>query len=283
MATFPVYNSNTPPKRVGSYEFEEMLGQGGMGKVWKGRHTLLDEPIVIKELIINEPENVEQFKYEAKILYRNIRHPSFPTVKDYFEYGGHYFLVMDLIPGISMQKLIESHSSLDFDTVCWIADRILAGLVYIHRYGVVHRDIKPSNILLDLTDHRAVLVDFGIAKSPRIAPKTQKVSKKFFTPHMASPEQYAGAPTTPLSDIYSLGATMYYALTGHLPPEAAPGLKDEDIPPPQSLNPLIHDQLSQVVLKAMKVNPKDRFQSAEEMKRVTNKVRDLLHQCQSTP
>ncbi len=283
MSKSPPAVSSAPPKRVGSYEFEDMLGQGGMGKVWKGRHILLDEPIVIKELIFNEKESVEQFKYEAKILYRNIRHPSFPTVKDYFEYGGHYFLVMDLIPGISMQKLIENQGSLDFDTVCWIVDRILAGLAYIHRYGVVHRDIKPGNILLDLTDHRAVLVDFGIAKSPRIAPKTQVASKKFFTPHMASPEQYAGAPTTPLSDIYSIGATMYFALTGQLPPEAVVSLKDTDVPSPQSINQGIHDQLAQVVLKAMKINPRDRFQSAEEMKRVTNKVRDLLHHCQSSP
>ncbi|MHA1733979.1 MAG: serine/threonine protein kinase [Promethearchaeota archaeon] len=263
---------------VGQYEFTEVVGQGGQGRVWKGRHVALDEPIVIKELTLSDVAMVEQFRYEAKILYRNIRHPTFPTVKDYFEYGGHYFLVMDLIPGITMQKLIESHGTLEQDTVCWIADRILAGLVYIHRYGVVHRDIKPSNVLLDLGDHRAVLVDFGIAKSPRIAPRTQAAVKHFFTPHMASPEQYVGFPTTPLSDIYSVGATMYYALTGVLPPEATPGLTDEDIPPPSEVNPDIHVQLSQVVLKAMRVDPGDRFKSATEMKVVNDRVRRLIHE-----
>ena len=88
---------------VYQYEFHEVLGQGGQGRVWKGRHVGLDEPIVIKELVLTDPALVDQFRLEAKMLYRNIRHPTFPTVKDYFVHEGHYFLVMDLIPGITMR------------------------------------------------------------------------------------------------------------------------------------------------------------------------------------
>ncbi|MFH1211136.1 MAG: serine/threonine-protein kinase [archaeon] len=215
----------------GKYHIMETIGKGGMGKVHLGLHVMLGINIVLKELLVSNPKDpsyvkdaIDEFKAEAQLLYANVRHPAFPTVKDFFEEGGKFYLVMDLMEGANMQTLIERFGQLHVDMVCWIGDRILSGLAYIHRYDIVHKDIKPGNILLNLAEHRANLVDFGIAKSK------VNLSSSSMTPNFAAPEQFKGLNVTTATDVYQLGATMYYAITGKLP-KPADKRKDDDLEP----------------------------------------------------
>lgn len=259
--------------RIYQYEFDKPFREGGMGRIYIGKHVLLDEEVVIKELILKGPEAEQQFLEEAKILYRHIRHSSFPAVKDFFIHQGHYFLVMDYIRGKSMQDFIDLGRLFNEDTICWILDRILPGLAYLHRMNIVHRDIKPGNIILNLGEHRAVLVDFGIAKDKVAPPEKEGSGKLTYTRHFASPEQYRGEVCTPASDIYSAGATAYYALTNVLPPEAIELKSDKDLKPPHEIDPAIHVQLSMAIMKAIKLNSVERYKSAGEMADIFFQIR----------
>lgn len=261
--------------KIHEYEFNKPFKEGGMGRIYLGKHILLGVDIIIKELILNnDPVAEELFLKEAKILYegKGVRHPSIPAIKDYFVHNGRHFLVMDYMPGKSMQDFLDLGKQFEEDTVCWIADRILAGLALLHRKGVIHRDIKPGNIILDLGEHRAALVDFGIARKATDQPEVEE-GRKTYTRYFASPEQYRGENCIAQSDIYSLGATMYNALTGKLPLESKNLKRDGDLEPPHLIDPRIHPQLSAVITKAMRLNPAERFKSAGEMKEICDQVR----------
>lgn len=263
--------------RIFQYELGKPFKEGGMGRIYLAKHVFLNEDVVVKELIISGQDAEKQFLEEARILYGHdgqaVRHPSVPAVKDYFIHKGNHFLVMDFIRGKSMQDFLDLGKIFDEDTICWIADRILAGLAYLHRVGIIHRDIKPGNIILNLGEHRAVLVDFGIAKRKIALLEAENSGKISYTKHFASPEQYKGEECAAQSDIYSLGATMYYSLTGVLPTEAIKLKSDSDLKSPHDIDPAIHPQLSAVIMKAMKLNPHSRFKSAGEMKEICDKVR----------
>lgn len=269
--------------RTYQYEFDKPFKEGGMGRIYLGKHILLQEEVVIKELILKGPEAEKQFLEEAKILYRHIRHSSFPAVKDFFIYQGHYFLVMDYIRGVSLQDIIDSGKLPVQDTICWILDRILAGLAYLHRQKIIHRDIKPGNIILSFDslevegkkekEHRATLVDFGIARNKVAPPEKEGSGKLTYTRHFASPEQYRGEVCTAASDFYSLGATAYYALTNVLPLEAIKLKSDNDLKSPHEIDSAIHSQLSAAIMKAMKLNPLERYKSAGEMQDIFFKIR----------
>lgn len=264
--------------RVFQYEFGSPIHEGGMGRIYLGKHVLLKADVIIKELMLKGKEAEEQFFEEARILYEGtaegtVRHTSFPAVKDFFTYQGKYYLVMDYIRGKSMQEMIDYHGAISEDGVCWILDRILAGLAYLHRAKIVHRDIKPGNIILNMGSHRAYLVDFGIAKETIAPPENETDGKISYTRYFASPEQYKGERCTPASDIYSLGATAYYGLTNELPPEAVKLKSDRDLKPPHEVFRDIHPQMSLAVMKAMKLNPLERFKSAGEMQEIFFKIR----------
>ena len=260
--------------RIHQYEFDKPFKEGGMGRIYLGKHILLGVDIILKELILNDLDAEKQFLEEAKILYegRGVRHPSIPAIKDYFIHQNRHFLVMDYIPGKSMQDFLDFGKIFEEDTVCWIVDRILAGLSFLHRKAIIHRDIKPGNIIIDLGEHRAVLVDFGIAWRKIDEPEAIE-GKKTYTKHFASPEQYRGEACMASSDLYSVGATMYYALTGVFPPESIKLKTDSSLKAPHLIDPRIHPQLSAVIMKAMKLNQHERFQTAGEMKEICDKVR----------
>ncbi len=256
----------------GKYEIIKEIKKGGMGRISLGRHILLGEEIVLKELILDDAEAAQQFLEEARLLYGHVRHPAIPAIKDYFIENKKYYLVMDYIRGKSMQDFLDIGKRFEEDTLCWIVDRLLAGIAYIHRMGLVHRDIKPGNIILDLGSHRATLVDFGIAKRKAYKPESE-IGKISYTRFFASPEQYEGKKCEAASDIYSLGATMYYGLTGQFPSEACTLKRDSELTPPHIICSDIHPQLSAIVMKAMKLNPPERFKSAGEMKDICDKFR----------
>ena len=202
------------------YRIVRVLGQGGMGAVYQAYDLSLEIACVVKEMLPPPdpaliPNALKQFQREARVL-AGLRHPGLPRVSNYFAEGDHYYLVMDLIEGRSLEKLI-GESGLPEATVLSYAGQLLDVLSYIHRRGVLHRDIKPANIIVQ-PDGRAVLVDFGLVKVVGAGQSTRTLVKGL-TPQYAPPEQYTGGADQ-RSDLYSLAATLYQALSGHAPASA---------------------------------------------------------------
>jgi serine/threonine protein kinase len=251
-----------------------MLGQGGMGAVYRARDTRLGIPVAIKEMT-PQPEIAphvlvqlrQQFQQEAILLAR-LDHPHLVAVTDFFEEDGNAYLVIKFIKGKSLAEHIESMGAIPEDeTLVW-ADQLVDALAYCHAQGVIHRDVKPENVIIH-PNGRAVLVDFGLVKlwDPG-DPHTQTVMRGMGTPEYAPPEQYDAQTghTDPRADIYSLGATLYHALTGQAPPTATQRIaRRSAFQTPRSLNERISPGTEAAVLRAMELTVEDRFLTVQEM------------------
>jgi serine/threonine-protein kinase len=256
------------------YRIAALLGQGGMGDVYRAWDLNLKIPAALKENLDASPEAQQQFGEEALLLAR-LSHPNLPRVTDYFTIPGQgEYLVMDYIEGEDLETLLEASASglpaasglPQVQVIPWIL-QVCEALSYLHSQepAVIHRDVKPANIKIT-PDGRAVLVDFGIAK--RYDPQHSTfLGARAVTPGFSPPEQYGGASTDARSDIYALGATLYQLLTGQEPPESvqrvagsAPSLA------PRQLNPDISPAIEQIILRAMAIPMDRRYQNAAEMK-----------------
>lgn len=262
-----LHNLNITPGSIirNRYRIDNLLGKGGFGEVHQGWDMALEIPVAVKLLFDNTPASVSLFKSEAKILAK-LKHPHLPRVTDYFSEHGTHFLVMDFIEGEDLQVRLDKTGSFinHNDVVEWIT-QILGALAYIHSLKIVHRDVKPGNIRVSPTGF-ASLVDFGIAKTDS-RKMTCPGAKGAFTPYMASPEQCQTLGlTTPASDIYAVGATMYYLLTGQVPADAVSRLMGAPLIPPEGTNPAIPLPLSKAILKGMALSPADRFSDADTMR-----------------
>ncbi|MCS7283022.1 MAG: serine/threonine protein kinase, partial [Anaerolineae bacterium] len=256
------------------YRIISMLGQGGMGAVYRAWDTRLEVHVAVKEMTPQPgldsqtlAQLRQQFRQEATILAR-LSHPHLVRVTDFFEEGGNAYLVMDFVEGQSLADLIGQHGALPENQVLGWTAQLLDALAYCHSKGIIHRDIKPQNVIIR-PDGRAVLVDFGLVKlwDPR-DPRTRTAMRGMGTPEYAPPEQYemAAGHTDPRSDIYSLGATLYHALTGQAPITATLRMADpHQFYPPRVLNPRITPRTEQAILKAMELNRGLRWSSAAEM------------------
>lgn len=233
------------------YEVLELLGQGGMGTVYKVKHRQLNTCFALKEL--SQYGQPEQFQREAQLL-ASLQHPGLPRVIDYFSKQQHYYLVMDFVDGVDLEQWLtnQGQSVPEQQLRNWL-QQLLTTLTYIHNQGVIHRDIKPSNVKLT-PEGRIMLVDFGLAKQSSHQ-MTVWAIKKAFTPFMAAPEQMQGLSTDSRTDIYAVGATASYLLTQLLPPPLEV----------RSVNPQISESLAQCLRKALSALPGQRFQSASEM------------------
>ncbi len=258
------------------YRILALLGQGGMGAVYRAWDTRLDVHVAVKEMTPQpglNPQSLaqlrQQFRQEATILAR-LSHPHLVRVGDFFEEGGNAYLVMDFVEGQSLADLIGQYGALPENQVLGWAAQLLDALAYCHSKGIIHRDIKPQNVIIR-PDGRAVLVDFGLVKlwDPQ-DPRTRTAMRGMGTPEYAPPEQYemAAGHTDPRSDIYSLGATLYHALTGQAPITATLRMADpEQFRLPRVLNPRVNSQTEKAILKAMELNRGLRWPNAAEMAR----------------
>jgi eukaryotic-like serine/threonine-protein kinase len=266
------------------YRILGLLGQGGMGAVYKAEDSnLAGKVCAVKEMRPDGKSDVkavalarQQFKKEANTL-ANLSHPNLPRVTDYFTENSNEYLVMDFVQGEDLDTLVEKNKGpLDEAQVLAWTLQLCDMLDYVHKRNIVHRDIKPANIILNASG-QVLLVDFGLVKlmDPN-NPNTVLIIRGKGTPAYAPPEQYeqVAGHTDQRSDIYSLGATLYTLLTGVPPLDSIKRLDPKaPLKTPTSLNNKLSSEFEAVVLKAMQVKIDQRYQNAAEMKEAVSRIK----------
>ena len=249
------------------YRIIEVLGQGGMAAVYRAIDENLSVEVAVKENLFTTEEYARQFRLEATIL-AGLRHPNLPRVSDHFviEPLGQY-LVMDFIEGEDIRQRLDRLGALPEQEVIIIGVAICDAMAYMHSRTpmILHRDIKPGNVRITPSGH-IYLVDFGLAKLVQ-GRETTNTGARAMTPGYSPPEQYGSARTDPRSDIYSLGATLYTALTNVLPEDALDrAMGRVELTPILKHNPKVSEQVVNIIQKCLAIHPVDRYQSAEELR-----------------
>lgn len=250
------------------YRIVEILGQGGMGSVYRAVDENLGVDVAVKENLFTTDEYARQFRLEAVIL-ANLRHPNLPRVTDHFVIGDQgQYLVMDYIEGEDLRQRMERQGNILEDDAILLGASICDALSYLHtrKPPILHRDIKPGNVKITSEGH-VFLVDFGLAKVLH-GNQATTTGARAMTPGYSPPEQYGTARTDPRTDIYSLGATLYASLTGIIPEDGlARAMDNTQLTPLRKRNGKISRRLAAAIEKAMGIDPADRFQNADEFKR----------------
>jgi serine/threonine protein kinase/Tol biopolymer transport system component len=250
------------------YRVVEILGQGGMGSVYRAVDENLGVDVALKENLFTTDEYSRQFRLEAVIL-ANLRHPNLPRVSDHFIVGDQgQYLVMDFIEGEDLRQRMERLGSISEEDAVVIGAAICDALDYLHtrKPPIIHRDIKPGNVKITPDGH-IYLVDFGLAKVFQGSQATT-TGARAMTPGYSPPEQYGTARTDPRTDIYSLGATLYASLCGVIPEDGlARAMDNAQLTPLRKRSPKISRRLAIAIEKAMSIDPADRYQTAEEFKK----------------
>ncbi len=249
------------------YRIIEILGQGGMGSVYRAVDENLGVDVAVKENLFTTDEYARQFRLEAVIL-ANLRQANLPRVTDHFVIGDQgQYLVMDYIEGEDLRQRMERMSSISVEEVILIGAAMCKALTYLHsrKPVILHRDVKPGNVKIS-PDGEVFLVDFGLAKVVQGSEVTT-TGARAMTPGYSPPEQYGTARTDPRTDIYSLGATLYAALTGIIPEDGlARAMENAELTPVRKRVPKAPRRLANAIEKAMNVDADDRFQTAEEFR-----------------
>ncbi len=259
---------------IGGYELVECLGHGGMGTVYKGMQVSLERMVAIKILnpaLVNNAEFIKRFHREAKSIAR-ITHQNIVGVHDFGESDGLHYMVIEYVAGTSLARVIAERLVLPAEEIVPIMVQCLAALEYVSRTGLVHRDIKPDNILLD-EEGTAKIADFGLAKDMEGKDGDTDLTahgSAMGTPAYMSPEQCMGAELDGRSDVYALGVTAYFALTGEKPFVGQSSFEimtkhRELVPPaPQTINKRIPDDISALIMKMLAKKIEDRGADVEE-------------------
>jgi eukaryotic-like serine/threonine-protein kinase len=249
------------------YRLDRKIGSGGMADVWLAEDTELDRQVAIKILhdrFAQDKEFVQRFQREAQSA-AGLQHPNVVGIFDRGSFDGTYFIAMEYVEGPSLKDLVKGGMATQ-DAINFTR-QILNAARFAHRKGIVHRDLKPQNVLID-DEGRARVADFGIARAGETSDITATGSV-MGTAQYISPEQAQGKPTTPRSDIYSIGVILYEALTGRVPFEGesavAVALKQVSEAPrrPSAINPNVPPALDAVVMRALAKDPDARFKDAD--------------------
>ena len=268
----------------GRFRIVRPLGKGGMGQVYEAMDEALECKVAIKQTFARTEELRKAFRREAKLL-ANLRHHNLPRVTNHFFEGDGQFIVMDFVEGDNLERRLERRGiPFGVTEVRPLADQLLDALEYLHGLPscILHRDIKPANIKLS-ENGSVYLLDFGLAKGSFDTvggAGTGNLSVYGYTAHYAPLEQITAAGTTPQSDLYALGATLYHLLTGQMPVAAGERYSQieqdfrDPIIPAASINPHISDGVTQFLERAMQMSRRDRFQSAREMRQALDSICD---------
>jgi serine/threonine-protein kinase len=249
------------------YRLDHKIGSGGMADVWLAEDTELDRNVAIKILhdrFAQDKEFVQRFQREAQSA-AGLQHPNVVGIFDRGAFGDTYFIAMEYVDGPSLKDLVKGGMSTQ-DAINFTR-QILNAARFAHRKGIVHRDLKPQNVLID-DEGRVRVADFGIARAGENSDITATGSV-MGTAQYISPEQAQGKPTTPRSDIYSIGVILYEALTGRVPFQGesavAVALKQVSEAPrrPSAINPNVPPALDAVVMRALAKDPDARFRDAD--------------------
>jgi len=250
------------------YRIVEILGQGGMGSVYRAVDENLGVEVALKENLFTTDEYARQFRLEAVIL-ANLRHPNLPRVSDHFVVGDQgQYLVMDFIDGEDLRQRMERVGTVLEEEAIMIGAAMCDALTYLHtrKPPILHRDIKPGNVKITPDGH-IFLVDFGLAK---VVQGTQATTTgaRAMTPGYSPPEQYGTARTDSRTDVYSLGSTLYAALTGIIPEDGlARAMDNAQLTPLRKRSSKVSRRLAAAIEQSMAIDPADRFQTAEEFKK----------------
>src|ERR1039457_748401 len=257
------------PMQLRQFELRAKVGSGGMATVYRAWDTMLERFVAVKltkKEILTEPGALENFCREARACAK-LNHTNIIHIYTFDEWEGETYLVMELADQGSLDTVIEKLRLLPELKVLDIGIKIAGALDMALKYDLLHCDIKPGNILFN-ADHEPKLVDFGLARKTDAEQKTAEFTRG--TPYYVAPEKIKREPETFLSDMYSLGATLYHAMTGHVPFEA-PTVEEvitaqvqTPLTPPNLVVPEITQPTSDALVKAMAKNPAERFLSYDE-------------------
>ena len=263
-----------PVRKIDKYILHKQLGCGAMGAVWLSHHMGLDIPVAIKvlkkSLAMEEPEYLKRFIQEGKLA-GSINHPNIIRIYDAGHVGETYYLVMEYVEGCDALNLLAERGRFSIDEVVSMGIILAEALHEAHMHNIIHRDIKPDNIMVS-HDGTLKLSDLGLAKHINDDFSSTINGAAIGSPNYISPEQVRNAKMADArSDIYSLGATLYHAITGQVPFKGSTAMDvmlkhcNDKLVPPKSINPKIPSQLSKIICKMMKKLPENRFQSCEEL------------------
>ena len=260
------------PNQIGHFMLNEIIGAGGMGAVYRGLDTSLERPVavkVIREELAKNPQFVENFTREARAT-AALNHPNVAQLYTFGEQNSRYYLVMEILPNGSLDDRIENEHRLHELEVLDIGIQITNGLKAAYERGLIHRDVKPGNILFG-QDGTAKVVDFGLARYEGKAGQSHQEEGIWGTPYYIAPEKVADNKEDFRSDIYSLGGTLFHALAGRAPFEAATSTEvvmkhlNAAAVSLRAFAPDCTPQTAEVIGRMLKRNPADRPQSYDDL------------------
>jgi serine/threonine protein kinase len=271
-------NPELPPemRSHSRYHIERKLGHGGMGMVYQATHRLMHRPVALKMIradLLATPLAITRFRREVQAA-ASLAHPNIVTAYDAEEVAGVHFLVMEYVEGRSLDELVRQKGPLAVPVVISVAKQIAQGLHHAHTQGMIHRDIKPSNVMITRTG-KAKILDFGLARwsgrqGEQTLPNITATGTHLGTLMYASPEQLQSAGTVDArADLYSLGATLVFLLTGNPPPFAL-----DQSSGPISWPSEVPDKLREIIEKLLEHQPDQRYASAKAVLEALNQVKE---------
>ena len=251
------------------YELLEEIGTGGFGRVYRARDLALERDVAIKVLhpaLTADPGVVERFRREAQLAAR-LRHPNIVSIYDIMGRAGLSWYTMEYVPGSNLAQVIQRHGTFSLDQTERLLNEALSALEHAHSVGLIHRDLKPENMLIE-PDGRLRITDFGLALALRGGARFGGATSRSGTPQFAAPEQLLGERVDQRADLYSLSAVAYFALlgrppfSGKTPEQILAKQTTDDVPPLAAERRDVSRELEDVLRRALRSEPAERFHSA---------------------